>query len=96
MLSWEEFDEKEKETQLVKPKQYKKEQKAPVSTTVKEEKEQPRVALSVGNSTNRLERAKKAIEQFDQQIGEEALEGMGSRVDVDQKAMINCRADVNH
>ena len=95
MLSWEEFDEKEKETQLVKPKQYKKEQKAPVSTTAKEEKEQPRVALSVGNSTNRLERAKKAIEQFDQQIGEEALEGMGSRVDVDQKAMINCRADVN-
>ena len=95
MLSWEEFDEKEKEKQLVKPKQYKKEQKAPVSTTVKEEKKQPRVALSVGNSTNRLERAKKAIEQFDQQIGEEALEGMGSRVDVDQKAMINCRADVN-
>ena len=42
-----------------------------------------------------LERAKKAVADFDKQTGEEALEGMGSRVDVDQKAMINCRADVN-
>jgi len=53
------------------------------------------VALSTGSPSDRLERAKKAVEQFDQQTGEEALEGMGSRVDVDQKAMINCRADVN-
>ena len=28
-------------------------------------------------------------------MGEEALAGMGTRVHVDQKAMINCRADVN-
>jgi len=68
MLSWEEFEEKEKEIQPVK---------------------------AHGSLSDRLERAKKAVADFDKQTGEEALEGMGSRVDVDQKAMINCRADVN-
>ena len=60
-----------------------------------EQVEQPKVALKTGSLSDRLERAKKAVADFDKQTGEEALEGMGSRVDVDQKAMINCRADVN-
>jgi len=42
-----------------------------------------------------LERAKKAVAQFDQVSGEKALEGSSSRVSVDEKAMINCQADVN-
>ena len=94
MLSWEEFDEKESEA-TIKPKLEKKTLEEPVSIPIEEETELPRVALSTGSPSDRLERAKKAVEQFDQQTGEEALEGMGSRVDVDQKAMINCRADVN-
>ena len=92
MLSWEEFEEKE-----VKPvkaeTQEKKAQAAPQPE--KEQVEQPKVALKTGSLSDRLERAKKAVADFDKQTGEEALEGMGSRVDVDQKAMINCRADVN-
>ena len=94
MLSWEEFDEKESEA-TTKPKLEKKKLEEPLSIPIEEETELPRVALSTGSPSDRLERAKKAVEQFDQQTGEEALEGMGSRVDVDQKAMINCRADVN-
>ena len=96
MLSWEEFEEKEKEIQPVKAQiQKKKTEQAPPQNQEVEQEEQPRVALQTGNLSDRLERAKKAVADFDKQTGEEALEGMGSRVDVDQKAMINCRADVN-
>ncbi len=96
MLSWEEFEEKEKEIQPVKAQiQEKKTEQAPPQSQEVEQEEQPRVALQTGNLSDRLERAKKAVADFDKQTGEEALEGMGSRVDVDQKAMINCRADVN-
>ena len=92
MLSWEEFEEKE-----VKPvKAETHEKKAQTAPQPEEEQvEQPKVALKTGSLSDRLERAKKAVADFDKQTGEEALEGMGSRVDVDQKAMINCRADVN-
>ena len=92
MLSWEEFEEKE-----VKPvKAETQEKKAQAAPQPEEEQvEQPKVALKTGSLSDRLERAKKAVADFDKQTGEEALEGMGSRVDVDQKAMINCRADVN-
>ena len=94
MLSWEEFEEKEKEIQPVKAQiQKKKTEQAPQNQEV-EQIEQPKVALQTGSLSDRLERAKKAVADFDKQTGEEALEGMGSRVDVDQKAMINCRADV--
>ena len=95
MLSWEEFEEKEKEIQPVKAQiQEKKTEQAPQNQEV-EQIEQPKVALQTGSLSDRLERAKKAVADFDKRSGEEALEGMGSRVDVDQKAMINCRADVN-
>ncbi len=92
MLSWEEFEEKE-----VKPVKAKTQEKQaqPAPQPQAKQIEQPKVALQTGNLSDRLERAKKAVADFDKQTGEEALEGMGSRVDVDQKAMINCRADVN-
>ena len=92
MLSWEEFEEKK-----VKPvKAETQEKKAqPAPQPQEEQVEQPKVALQTGSLSDRLERAKKAVADFDKQTGEEALDGMGSRVDVDQKAMINCRADVN-
>ena len=88
MLSWEAFEEKE-----VKPVKAETQEKK--AQPQEEQAEQPKVALQTGSLSDRLERAKKAVADFDKQTGEEALEGMGSRVDVDQKAMINCRADVN-
>ena len=92
MLSWEEFEEKE-----VKPVKAKTQEKQaqPAPQPQAKQIEKPKVALQTGSLSDRLERAKKAVADFDKQTGEEALEGMGSRVDVDQKAMINCRADVN-
>ena len=99
MLSWDEFEEKEKKAEpVVKtqapeikvevPKEEPKQQRV-------EPKVEPKVELTTGDASNRLERAKKAVANFDMNTGEEVLAGMGSRVDVDQKAMINCRADVN-
>ena len=97
MLSWDEFEKPEAEK---KPPEQQKEA-APVE--IKEEqsekivKKQPKmnVSLETGSSSDRQERAKKAVEQFDQALGEAALAGAGSRVNVDEKAMINCSADVN-
>ena len=97
MLSWDEFEKPEAEK---KPPEQQKEA-APVE--IKEEqsekivKKQPKmnISLETGSFSNRQERAKKAVEQFDQALGEAALAGAGSRVNVDEKAMINCSADVN-
>ena len=71
MLSWEEFEEKG-----VKPVkaeiQEKKAQQAP--RPQEEQIEQPKVALQTGGLSDRLERAKKAVADFDKQTGEEVLE----------------------
>ena len=100
MLSWDEFETPES---AKKPPEQEK-QAAPVTTAeVKEEeneedyKEQSEinVSLETGPVSSRLERAKKAVEKFDLALGEAALAGSGSRVNVDEKAMINCSADVN-
>ena len=42
-----------------------------------------------------IELARKAIEEMDYTDGEEELAGTAERVTVDQKRMINCRADLN-
>lgn len=103
MLSWDEFETKENK---VSPATIQKEQELTSSEPVSEpasepteavEYEQPenKVSLETGSLSDRLERAKKAVAQFDQVSGEKALEGSSSRVSVDEKAMINCQADVN-
>ena len=100
MLSWDEFETPEAAKKL--PEQEK--QAAPAETVeIKDEqideafKEQPEinVSLETGPLSSRLERAKKAVEKFDQTLGNDALAGSASRVKVDEKAMINCSADVN-
>lgn len=100
MLSWDEFETTES---AKKPPEQEK-QVAPVTTAeVKEEKNEEaykeqseiNVSLETGPVSSRLERAKKAVEKFDLALGEAALAGSGSRVNVDEKAMINCSADVN-
>jgi ribonucleoside-diphosphate reductase beta chain len=100
MLSWDEFETPEAAKKL--PEQEKK--AAPAETVeIKDEqideafKEQPEinVSLETGPLSSRLERAKKAVEKFDQTLGDDALAGSASRVNVDEKAMINCSADVN-
>ncbi len=94
MLSWDEFEEKEKKAEPVKAQESQVKAEVPEEDS-KQQKVELKVELTTGDASSRLERAKKAVENFDMNTGEEALAGMGSRVDVDQKAMINCRADVN-
>jgi ribonucleoside-diphosphate reductase beta chain len=45
--------------------------------------------------SNRASQARQAIEDLDPAEGVKELEALGGRVEVDQKAMINCRADLN-
>jgi ribonucleoside-diphosphate reductase beta chain len=97
MLNWDEFDSSEKEK---KPQEQVKqaapmETKAAVQAEEKESLIEMNVTLETGSVSSRLERAKKAVEKFDLAQGEAALEGSSSRVNVDEKAMINCKADVN-
>jgi ribonucleoside-diphosphate reductase beta chain len=46
-------------------------------------------------SSDRASQARQAIEDLDPAEGVKELEALGGRVEVDQKAMINCRADLN-
>jgi len=95
MLNWNEFESKEKTT-LVKPASESSQEKEIVSPSEPEtETTAPLVTLNSNKIGSRLDKAKEAIKIFDAQIGEEALAGSASRINVDQKAMINCRADVN-
>ena len=100
MLSWDEFETPES---AKKPPEQEKQAAAVTTAEVKEEKNEEaykeqseiNVSLETGPVSSRLERAKKAVEKFDLALGEAALAGSGSRVNVDEKAMINCSADVN-
>jgi ribonucleoside-diphosphate reductase beta chain len=103
MLSWDEFDSPEKVKKT--PEKGKAPEQAKEASTTEarqvETKKTPEetpamsVSLETGSISTRLERAKKAVEKFDLALGEAALEGSSSRVNVDEKAMINCKADVN-
>ena len=100
MLSWDEFETPES---AKKPPEQEKQAASVTTAEVKEEKNEEaykeqskiNVSLETGPVSSRLERAKKAVEKFDLALGEAALAGSGSRVNVDEKAMINCSADVN-
>jgi ribonucleoside-diphosphate reductase beta chain len=52
-------------------------------------------AMPTAAQLNAINKAKQAIENLDATLGEEELAGAAERVTVDDKAMINCRADLN-
>ena len=89
MLSWDDFNKEEN-------------QNAPV---VESAKLQPKVVESAAPektpmasnpiSSSSTKDVSKALESLDIEAGLKELEGASGRVDVDQKQMINCRADVN-
>ena len=88
MLNWDEYDESKQQKHKEQPAPQK---IAPVAET-KEEKKDISVPSSV-EAGERSKLAKKALENLDTREGEEELEGQSGRVQVDDKAMINCRAD---
>lgn len=97
MLSWDEFDEDE--TTLTQPAAA-----APTQATAEMSLEK---LDSVGDAaahdaravvaadSDAIARAKAALNDLDVQEGLEELEGTSARVRVDEKRMINCRADLN-
>ena len=92
MLNWDDYNESEN-TQKTQP--IIKEEKpveAQTSQEVIEESIPEHIPASAGD---RAKQAKQAIEVLDTKEGEEELEGLAGRVQVDDKAMINCRADLN-
>ena len=94
MLNWDDFNEKE--TKVKKP-EVSKEIEKKVVESIKEEVQpqqpaQPKAKLEAGS---RAEAARKSLDALDTTAGEEELEGMAGRVEVDEKALINCRADLN-
>lgn len=94
MLNWDDFNETE--TKVKKP-EVSKEIEKKVVESIKEEIQpqqpaQPKAKLEAGS---RAEAARKSLDALDTTAGEEELEGMAGRVEVDEKALINCRADLN-
>jgi len=93
MLNWDEYDETKA---APKPQQAQQEVKQQASEPVSEEAQEPvEENFMPVESGDRAKQAKDAIQDLDTKEGEEELEVLAGRVQVDDKAMINCRADLN-
>ena len=92
MLNWDDYNESEK-TQKTQPV-VKQEVSAQTQEAI-QPIEEATLDHVPAESGDRAKQAKEAIEILDTKVGEEELEGLAGRVQVDDKAMINCRADLN-
>ena len=102
MLNWDEYGKEENNTPIEAVTAQKEAVPTPVSqevapvveTVTPSEEEDNTTRATAGGS--RAEMAKEAIKNIDETAGIEELdEMMGSRVQVDDKMMINCNADLN-
>ena len=90
MLSWDDFNSEEtQKTPAAEPAQAAIPQTAVVNNDAVTPAKNPPI------STGSINDVSEALDNLDIEKGLEELEGASSRVDVDQKQMINCRADVN-
>ena len=92
MLSWDDFNSEEtQKTPVAEPAkaQVTMQQTAVVNDDAVTPAKNPPI------STGSVNDVSEALDNLDIEKGLEELEGASSRVDVDQKQMINCRADVN-
>ena len=94
MLNWDEFNEVEN-TEKTKQVPQEVVKKAVKQTAQETEELVSRETVSSVQAGDRAQLAKEAIENLAATEGEEELEGQSGRVQVDDKAMINCRADLN-
>ena len=92
MLNWDDYNESENTQKTQSVIKEEKPVEAQTSQEVIEESIPEHIPASAGD---RAKQAKQAIEVLDTKEGEEELEGLAGRVQVDDKAMINCRADLN-
>lgn len=92
MLSWDEFDSEAKQTPAAPVVEANIEAIKQAETAPAPKQEQP---AAVESERDALKRAQEALATLDVAEGIEELEGTATRVTVDDKAMINCRADLN-
>ena len=91
MLNWDDYNESDK---VQKPQKIQETQ--PVLAEEKVEAIEENISeYSPVEAGDRAKQAQEAIDKLDTREGEEELEGLAGRVQVDDKAMINCRADLN-
>ena len=96
MLSWDEF-ETEAKTEVAAPiveAELKAANEQPEATTAASDEIESTSETFIADE-DALLRAQKALEALNISEGLEELEGTATRVTVDDKAMINCRADLN-
>ena len=91
MLNWDDYNESEK----VQKTQPVVKEEVSIQKQETEAIEEPLTDHVPAEAGDRAKQAKEAIEVLDTKAGEEELEGLAGRVQVDDKAMINCRADLN-
>jgi len=102
MLNWDEYGKEEATSPPITP-EIKKENPAPSNEVQQSEPAQPAESSASSEPSNigegsRAEAARKAVNSIDETAGKEELDEMmanAGRVQVDQKMMINCKADLN-
>ena len=92
MLNWDDYNESEKTQKPQLQKEQTKSIESEQTLSVQEDGPENHKPAEDGD---RAKRAQEAIDNLDTKAGEEELEGLAGRVQVDDKAMINCRADLN-
>ena len=104
MLNWDEYGKEENPTPPVatevktEPASQSKELQSPKKDTYQEKERSTSVDNSNIGEGSRAAAARKAINEIDEAAGNEELDEMmanAGRVQVDQKMMINCKADLN-
>ena len=92
MLNWDDYNVAEGEASTAAPQQQAPVQPEVVNKALETLNEQPAVSTA---ATDQVKAAADAIANLDATPGLEELEIGASRISVDEKAMINCRADLN-
>ena len=94
MLTWDDFDEKEdiKKTSQTQEKVI---EKTVLDQEPVESEDSNLESTYSTSSSKRKEKALAGLDDLDTEAGLADLEGASARVSVDEKQMINCRADVN-
>ena len=104
MLNWDEYGKEENPTPPVatevktEPASQNKELQSPKKDTDQEKERSTSVDNSNIGEGSRAAAARKAVNEIDEAAGNEELDEMmanAGRVQVDQKMMINCKADLN-
>ncbi len=95
MLTWDDFDEKEENKPTLEAEKQVIEKSIVEETNITAENLDSEPASYASSSSERKEKALAGLNDLDTEAGLADLEGASARVSVDEKQMINCRADVN-